>query len=50
VAALAIAVPSVRFTRNRQPVLAAALRKTAERANAELAAAAPTADSLPPAQ
>jgi DNA-binding IclR family transcriptional regulator len=46
VAALAIAVPSVRFTRDRQPVLAAALRKTAERITAELAAA----DSLPPTQ
>lgn len=38
VAALAVAVPSVRFTRDRQPVLAAALRETADRANAELAA------------
>ena len=48
VAALAIAVPSVRFTRDRQPVLAAALRETAERANADLAAAALTADPQPP--
>src|SRR2546430_1323525 len=47
VAALAIAVPSVRFIRGRQPVLAAALRETAERANAELAAAL-TANSQPP--
>jgi DNA-binding IclR family transcriptional regulator len=38
VAALAIAVPSVRFTRDRQPVLAAALQETAERASAELGA------------
>jgi DNA-binding IclR family transcriptional regulator len=44
VAALAIAVPTVRFARGRQPVLAAALRTTAERANAELAAAGLTAD------
>jgi IclR family acetate operon transcriptional repressor len=43
VAALAIAVPSVRFTRDRQPVLAAALREAAERANADLATAALTA-------
>ncbi len=50
VAALAIAVPSVRFTRGRQPVLAAALRETAQRANAELAAAALVADSQPPGQ
>jgi len=50
VAALAIAVPSVRFTRGRQPVLAAALRETAQRANAELPAAALVADSQPPGQ
>jgi IclR family acetate operon transcriptional repressor len=37
VAALAIAVPSVRFPRNRRPVLAAALRESADRASAELA-------------
>jgi IclR family acetate operon transcriptional repressor len=48
VAALAIAVPSVRFTRARQPMLAAVLRETAGRASAELAAAALTAGSQPP--
>jgi IclR family acetate operon transcriptional repressor len=48
VAALAIAVPSVRFTRDRQPMLAAVLRETAERASAELATAAVTTDSQPP--
>ncbi len=48
VAALAIAVPSVRFTRGRQPVLAAALRQTAARANADLAETALTAGSRPP--
>jgi IclR family acetate operon transcriptional repressor len=48
VAALAIAVPSVRFTRARQPVLATALRETAGRASTELAAAGLTADSQPP--
>jgi DNA-binding IclR family transcriptional regulator len=37
VAALAIAVPSVRFPRNRRPVLVAALRESADRATAELA-------------
>jgi DNA-binding IclR family transcriptional regulator len=47
VGALAIALPSVRFTRGRQPGLAAALRETAERANADLAAAPLTADSQP---
>jgi len=47
VAALAIAAPTVRFTRDRQPVLAAALRETAERAGAGLAAAVRTAFSPP---
>jgi IclR family acetate operon transcriptional repressor len=50
VAALAIAVPSVRFTRDRQLVLAAALRETAGRASTELAAAALTTDSQPPSR
>ena len=45
VAALAIAVPSVRFTRDRQPVLAAALRETAGRANAELPTARTTGNA-----
>ncbi|MCK2244635.1 MULTISPECIES: IclR family transcriptional regulator [unclassified Crossiella] len=41
VAALAIAVPSVRFTRDRQPVLATALRETAERVKTDLTATQP---------
>jgi DNA-binding IclR family transcriptional regulator len=44
VAALAIAVPSVRFGRDRRPVLAAGLRETAERVNVELATASWLAD------
>jgi DNA-binding IclR family transcriptional regulator len=48
VAALAIAVPSVRFTRDRRPGLAATLRLTAARVNVELAAANLTADSQLP--